>query len=92
MVQADASVGSLAAQVRLQLFAGGRPGPWGVARFHLEARERWRDRVEYAWRLAVTTTPGDWEMVRLPDALFPLYYLLRPLRLLGTYGGALLRW
>jgi hypothetical protein len=91
MARADPAVGSLAAQVRQQLLAGGRPGPLGVARFHLRARERWRDRVEYAWRLAVTTTAGDWEMLRLPDPLFPLYYLLRPLRLLRVYGAAVLR-
>ena len=40
----------------------------------------------YAGRGLVTPLAWDWELleVRLPDSLYGLYYLLRPLRLLAT--------
>lgn len=44
-------------------------------------RERWRDRVRFYWRLLVTPETGEWKAVSLPDALYPLYYPLRWLRL-----------
>ena len=40
--------------------------------------EGWR----YSARLTVSPAEEDWEMVRLPRALAPLYVALRPLRLL----------
>ena len=62
--------------------------PWdtGLWRFHLQAKERRADRVRYVLRLAFTPTVGDWQAVALPSWLFPLYYLLRPFRLLAQYG------
>ena len=66
----------LASQVR------GVPGPAGHW-FVLRARERWRDRWRYAVRLALTPNPRDWAALPLPAALAPLYFGLRPLRLLG---------
>lgn len=68
---------------------GSSGAPGGIARaahFHLGARERYRDRVRYCARLALATTPGDWAAVRLPDALFPLYSLVRLARVVLKYG------
>jgi len=59
--------------------------------FHLRAQERWRDRLRYCARVALTPTPGDWAWLRLPDALYPLYYVLRPIRLAVKYGARLIR-
>lgn len=68
----------------------GRPrAPRGLAltaRYHLRARERLCDRLRYCARLAVATTPGDWATVRLPDAVFPAYYLVRLGRVALKYG------
>jgi hypothetical protein len=91
--QADVSVASLAGQVYERLFSDRLPQLGDLERslFHLKARERLEDRLRYCVRLAVTTTPGDWAAVRLPSALFPLYYMLRPFRLVATYGPALLK-
>src|ERR1700735_1915391 len=50
------------------------PGAW----------EGWR----YAMRLSVVPAEEDWEMMRLPSALAPLYIARRPLRLLRKYGWA----
>jgi hypothetical protein len=65
--------------------------------FHtLNGRERFRFRRNmqegvfegwrYATRLAIVPAEEDWEMVRLPPALAPLYVVLRPIRLLRKYG------
>jgi Uncharacterised nucleotidyltransferase len=40
----------------------------------------------YSMRLTVAPAEEDWQMVRLPAALSPLYAALRPLRLLRKYG------
>jgi hypothetical protein len=46
--------------------------------------EGWR----YAMRLSVVPAEEDWQMMRLPGPLAPLYIALRPLRLLRKYGWA----
>jgi len=45
-------------------------------------RERWRDRVRLIWRLAITPSVGEWQAIRIPDSLFPLYRGVRAVRLL----------
>lgn len=92
-VQSDPKVKSLAAQVRAQLFqdASGPPGILANSLFHLRARERLGDRVRYCLGFAMTPTAGDLALLPLPAALFPLYYLLRPIRLAGKYGLKLMR-
>jgi hypothetical protein len=43
--------------------------------------ERRMDEIKGAFRLAVTRTSGDYEAMKLPQALWPVYYATRPLRL-----------
>jgi hypothetical protein len=52
-------------------------------------RERWRDRVRLVWRLASTSSVGDWQAVSLPDQFFPAYRVVRVMRLLkrGLQGA-----
>lgn len=38
------------------------------------------------FRAITTPTPADWMSIPLPDTFFPLYYVLRPVRLAGNYG------
>jgi hypothetical protein len=92
-VRADPAVATLAGQVYQRLFSDQHALTGDLERclFHLKARERFRDRLLYCLRLAMTTTPEDWALVPLPSSLFPLYYVLRPIRLAGKYGPALLR-
>jgi hypothetical protein len=47
-----------------------------------QLRERWQDHLRLAWRLAVTPSVGEWQAVRIPDLLFPLYRGVRAIRLL----------
>ena len=93
-VDADPAIRSLAGEVRSRLLHGrkGSPTLMESCLFHLRARERLRDRIRYCVRLAVTTTPGDWALLPLPAPLFPVYSLLRPMRLAAKYGlGAVRR-
>lgn len=86
----DIAVKSLAEQAQRWLLQDPArpPGMMKASSFHLKARERWQDRLRYAIRLATTPTTGDWDL-QLPPALFPLYYLRRPFRLIGTYAPLL---
>jgi len=52
------------------------------ARRFLPARDAYMSLV----RAMFVPTIADWRAVTLPDALYPLYYLLRPMRLLTKYG------
>jgi hypothetical protein len=91
-VQADERIEELAGQVYEGLF----PAAEGSHRmfeeeahfqpFHLKAMERSRDKVWYCIRQATTPILKDWALRPLPAYLFPLYRVLRPVRLLGKYG------
>ncbi len=59
--------------------------------FHLRITERWQDRVQHFIRLGTTTTVGDGAFLSLPKCLFPLYYMIRPVWLIGKYGRRLFR-
>jgi hypothetical protein len=89
-VQADRVAGEVAAEVRARLLARPFRTLDAAGRFHFRRRmlvdklRGWR----YATRLAVVPSEDDWQMVRLPGALAPLYIALRPLRLLQKYGWA----
>ncbi len=55
-------------------------------RLMLRLRERWSDRIRFAFRLTFTPGIGEWQVLRLPAPLFPLYRVIRLFRL----GGRLL--
>jgi hypothetical protein len=46
---------------------------------------RLSDKLPYKWEVLshVGLHPPDWKVVQIPDALFPLYYILRPFLWLG---------
>ena len=54
--------------------------------FNFRARDGFADRARYAARWLFAPSPEDWRWARLPDALFPLYRVLRPVRLLLRHG------
>ncbi len=87
-MQTDPMAKRLATQVQATLFPeGGKPViVKRITGFHLKVRERLQDKLCCWLRAAMTPTTSDW--VLLPFAEFPLflYYLIRPIRLLGKYG------
>jgi len=50
-------------------------------RLMMRLRERRADRLRFLQRLVFTPGPGEWQAVRLPAPLFPLYRLVRLSRL-----------
>ena len=90
-VTADPQVRSLAVQVRAMLFreANDRTSPFGRHTIYLSAMERLRDRGRFWFDLMMTPTTIEWALLPLPPMFFPLYYALRPIRLIGKYGQRL---
>ncbi|HXU19471.1 MAG TPA: nucleotidyltransferase family protein [Verrucomicrobiae bacterium] len=89
-VEEDKIAGVLAEKVELRVFHDGANSFNAARRFWFRRRmiegsfEGWR----YSARLTVSPAEEDWEMVRLPRPLAPLYVALRPLRLLVKYGAS----
>ena len=52
-------------------------------RLMVRLRERPIDRMRFVSRLALTPGPSEWAAVRIPEALFPLYRVVRVFRLAG---------
>jgi hypothetical protein len=51
----------------------------------LRVRERWQDRARFAVRLAITPSVGEWQSFSIPDRLFPMYRVVRGIRLLRRF-------
>jgi hypothetical protein len=88
-IDGDPGLAALAAEAEGRLF-GEEPedGDETTAnlRFNLRLRDGAADRARYAARWLFAPSPEDWRWARLPDALFPLYRVLRPVRLLLRHG------
>ena len=99
-IDADPVVKLLAAQVREQLFVKvDNPPKFEESNFSLwdiRVRERWQDRVRYCFTLVFMPNEGDAALLPLPPSLYFIYYLLRPIRLVGRNGlivlKRILRW
>jgi Uncharacterised nucleotidyltransferase len=87
-VKQDRAATALASEVAQRLLRRDQRAFGSAGRFSFRRRTvdgalaGWR----YAIRLAVAPAEEDWQMVRLPRLLAPLYVALRPLRLLRKYG------
>jgi Uncharacterised nucleotidyltransferase len=91
-VEADPVVKVLARQVEEQLLCEANE-PRRVLEeilFHLKTKERLKDKIRYCVRLSTAINMRDWAALPLPGYLFPLYYLIRPVRLVRKYGRRLL--
>lgn len=88
-IEAHPALASLADEARGLWFAadadGGEAAPANL-RFNARLRDGAADRARYAARWLFLPSPEDWAWARLPDALAPLYRVLRPLRLAARYG------
>jgi len=85
----DAEAESLANEIEGHITAAAEFNVESVAYFRLmmRLRENGRDRMRFLSRLILTPGPGEWAALRLPDALFPLYRLVRLWRLGGKLAG-----
>jgi len=102
-VKADLTVKSLAAKVVKQMFPDGdssfgllgrslfRPN-LEMSLFYLKLIKPLRKRVRYFYDLTIVPTHLEYGLIKLSPSFFFLYFLIRPLRLIGKYGiGALMR-
>jgi len=84
MIAADPRVPTLGSEFAERLARGARYDFESTEYFRLilKLRERRGDRWRYLWRLVWTPGTGDVAAVRLPEALFPLYRIVRIGRLM----------
>jgi hypothetical protein len=66
--------------------AGRAHGYLSRSLLHLRARERWRDRMRYCFRVFCIPTVNDYAVLRLPLGLSLLYYPIRTGRMIVRYG------
>ena len=85
MIAADSRVAALGSEFAKRLARGANYDFESTEYFLLimKLRERRGARWRYLWRLAWTPGAGDIAAVRLPEALFPLYRIVRMGRLVG---------
>jgi Uncharacterised nucleotidyltransferase len=85
-IQCDSTIPSLAAEVRQNLFQPhSEPSLDRKDRIYRQTMRSARDRVWYWIDTVFTPTPLEWEIVALPKPLFPLYYIVRMVRLALKY-------
>jgi len=60
--------------------------------FYIKMREKMGDKIRYFLHRYFTPNIEDWKFLRLPNSLFPLYFLIRPIRLATIYSIELLRY
>jgi Uncharacterised nucleotidyltransferase len=84
MIAADPRVPALGSEFAERLARGATYNFESTEYFRLilKLRERSGDRLRYLWRLVWTPGAGDVAAVRLPEALFPLYRIVRIGRLM----------
>ncbi|MGB8582985.1 MAG: nucleotidyltransferase family protein [Candidatus Sulfotelmatobacter sp.] len=82
-VVADRAAQAFADEISVAVAAGVTYEEQQVSYFRLmmRLRERRLDRMRFLARLTFTPGPGEWEAVRLPKSLFPLYRIVRLARL-----------
>ncbi|MFY9682826.1 MAG: nucleotidyltransferase family protein [Candidatus Sulfotelmatobacter sp.] len=87
-VLADQAARGLAEEIAAALAAGASYNTQQISYFRLmmRLRERRADRMRFLARLTFTPGPGEWESVRLPRVLFPLYRVVRLGRLAGRFA------
>ncbi|MGC2791494.1 MAG: hypothetical protein WA899_05710, partial [Candidatus Sulfotelmatobacter sp.] len=87
-VLADHAARGLAEEIAAALAAGVSydTGRTSYFRLMMRLRERRADRARFLARLAFTPGPGEWEAVRLPGLLVPLYRVVRVVRLAGRFA------
>jgi hypothetical protein len=87
-VLADSAAQTLADEIAAAVACGVSHDTEQISYFRLmmRLRERRADRVRFLARLTFTPGPGEWEAVRLPGALVPLYRVVRVWRLAGRFA------
>lgn len=91
LAREDTAVPALVREVRARVETGELAGFVGSTRFQLAVRERWRDRLAFAVRHAVTPNVDDLGTAELPAGWRGAYWILRPLRLARRWAALAVR-
>ena len=85
---ASKSLPQCAIKIEHRLLRGVRKPPTALETFrmNLQCMDYKRDAVRALLRAILVPTISDWKTITLPATLYPLYYFLRPMRLLGKYS------
>ena len=86
----DSDARELAEKIQAQITSDIAYDVESVAYFRLmlRLREQRTHRMRFLYRLVFTPGPGEWNAVKLPRPLFPLYRLIRLTRLAARFVGA----
>ncbi len=90
LLASDATVPGLTRQVHRDLFSTKRP-VWAHALLGFRSRDRLRDSLQHSLSLLFVTRQADWDSVDLSPALWRIYPLLRPFRLMLKYLRQIVR-
>jgi len=82
-INQDTALPRLAAQAVKKLEGSDPPGIVRLFVFQIAAKERWQEKVALVVGRLTDRTAGDGKWIILPKPLWGLYWLLRPLRMLG---------
>jgi hypothetical protein len=84
LAEADPAVGVLAGDVAGRMSGGlrGQRSQMATWLYCVRSREALRDKLRFLRRELLVPSTLEWQFARLPGWLYPLYYALRPLRLL----------
>jgi hypothetical protein len=85
IMKRDRAVSELTEQIRQNLFGNlAGQGAFRSVVFQLRLKSSWLNRVRLCFRVFSTPTMHEWGHP-LPRILYPLYFVLRPFRLLRKY-------
>jgi hypothetical protein len=87
-VRADRAAGALATELQQRWLRepGSIPGRTEEQVFRWKTAERLPDKLRYCAGMSMAPTEADWEAFPLPSVFYPVYYVLRPLRLAAKYS------
>jgi hypothetical protein len=88
-IRSDPETSHLAEHISSMIAAGEEYDVESFSYFKLmiSLRERWIDRVRLLLRLTFTPSGGEWSVIRLPAMLFPLYRIVRVVRLARRFAS-----
>jgi hypothetical protein len=89
-IASDPDAARLASTMTDELRASWRGAPQlagaALQQRYAELLDTRADRIRSVLRAALLPTQREWEAIELPDALTPLYHLVRPVRLVAAYA------
>jgi hypothetical protein len=87
LISTDSAIFQLAGEIQSHITGESTYNVESLAYFRLmmRLRERPADRRRFLRRLVLTPGPGEWNAIRLPHPLFPLYRVVRLFRLAARF-------